>query len=82
MSDPSSIFFFPFSKRHKGLLLLPDLLTERAKEIVVRWTLAMLPALLAPMMFGTVAGMASTRLLDGTATVISNDLATWVAKGG
>lgn len=64
--------------------MLPDPLATQAKEIVVRWTLAMLPALLAPMMFGFVAGMASTRwwLLDGIATVISNDLVTRVVKGG
>jgi hypothetical protein len=64
--------------------LLPDPLAARAKEIVVRWTLAVLLALLALMMFGFADGMAGTRwwLLDGTATVISNDLVTRVAKGG
>jgi Na+/serine symporter len=63
--------------------MLSDLLAARAEEIVVRWTLAVLLALLASMMFGSAAGMAGMRwwLLDGTATVISNDLATRVAKG-
>ncbi len=59
--------------------MLLDLLAARAEEIVVRWTLAVLPALLALMMFGSTVGMAST---SGTGTVISNDLATRVAKGG
>jgi hypothetical protein len=74
-------FFFPFSKPHKGLSLLPDPLAVRAKEIVVRWTLVVL---LASMMFGFAAGMAGTRwwLLDGTVTVISNNLVMRVAKGG